>query len=40
LEQFALAWGMAVAEQSASKASPQPLKIRIVGERGEVAYDL
>jgi hypothetical protein len=40
LEQFALAWGMAVAEQPASQASPQPLRIRIVGERGEVAYDL
>jgi amino acid transporter len=36
LEQFALAWGMAVAEQP----QPQPLKIRIVSERGEVAYDL
>ena len=36
LEQFALAWGMAVAEQPI----PQQLKIRIIGERGEIAYDL
>jgi nucleotide-binding universal stress UspA family protein len=36
LEQFAMAWGMAVAEQPTT----QPLRIRIIGGRGEVAYDL
>lgn len=36
LEQFALAWGMAAAE----RPSAQPLRIRIIGEQGEVAYEL
>jgi hypothetical protein len=36
LEQFAMAWGMAVAEQ----ATPRPLKIRIVGDKEDVAYEL
>ncbi len=36
LEQFALAWGMAAAEGAAS----HPLKIRIVGEKEELAYEL
>lgn len=36
LEQFAMAWGMATAESH----SPQPLKIRIIGEHKEIAYEL
>jgi amino acid transporter len=36
LEQFALAWGMATAEQP----GPRPLTVRIVGPGGEVAHEL
>ena len=36
LEQFALAWGMAVGEGK----SPRPLSVRIIGPQEEVKYDL
>jgi hypothetical protein len=36
LEQFALAWGMAMAESSA----PPPLSIRIVGSQGDIRFEL
>jgi len=36
LEQFAVAWGIAAAEEQTSR----PLRIRIVGEADDVAYEL